>query len=87
MPDAPLLPDLTVATSLDDAEAETLVVPVFRGAIAGAGADRALELLGLDEVPRTADFRGKVGETAAFASPGAPFAAESSSSDWAAWTS
>lgn len=70
MPDDPILPELAAATSLADVDAETLVVPVFRGAIAGAGADVALEALGLDQVPRTADFRGRVGEVTAVANPG-----------------
>ena len=73
MADDPTLPELAVATSVAEADADTLVVPVFRGAIVGAGADVALEELGLEEVPRTGDFRGKVGEITALANPRGTF--------------
>ena len=73
MPDAPPLPDLAVTTSLAEVTADALLVPVFRGAIAGAGADTALADLGLDEVPRTGDFRGRAGEVASLANPGGRF--------------
>ncbi len=70
MPDTPLLPDLHVSTSVDEVDADTLVVPVFRGAIAGPGVEAALEQLGLSEVPRSGSFRGKAGEVLVMANPG-----------------
>jgi leucyl aminopeptidase len=73
VPDSPALLDLAVATSVAAVEADTLVVPVFRGGIAGPGADAALDDLGLAEVPRTADFRGKVGEVSVVANPGGAY--------------
>jgi leucyl aminopeptidase len=66
----PVLPDLALATEVTDVTADVLVVPVFRGAIAGPGASVALEELGLTEVPRSQAFRGKVGEVTVLANPG-----------------
>jgi leucyl aminopeptidase len=65
------LPRVHVTT--DDAltlEVDALVVPVFRGAIEGPGAEAALQALGLTDVPRDGGFRGKLGETLDLAAPG-----------------
>lgn len=65
------MPTLDVSTdSLLDLDADTLVVPIFRGGIAAAGAAEVLEALGLAGVPRDDDFRGKVGQTLVLAAPG-----------------
>ena len=65
------LPELATTTSAPlDLEVDALVVPVFRGAIEGPGAEVALRALGLDEVPRDGDFRGRVGELCHLAAPG-----------------
>jgi leucyl aminopeptidase len=61
-----------VASSADplDLEVDALVLPVFRGGIEGPGTDAVLRELGLDDVPRDASFRGKVGELLHLAAPG-----------------
>lgn len=67
----PQLPALTLSTSpVDELEVDALVVPVFRGAIEGPGADTALRALGLADVPRDAGFTGRVGELLHLAAPG-----------------
>jgi leucyl aminopeptidase len=65
------LPAIQISTDAPlDLEVDALVVPVFRGAIEGPGAEVALRALGLDEVPRDASFRGKPGELLHLAAPG-----------------
>jgi leucyl aminopeptidase len=65
------LPEIDITTTAPlDLEVDALVVPVFRGAIEGPGAEVALRALGLDEVPRDAGFRGKTGELLHLAAPG-----------------
>jgi len=67
----PDLPAVHVTTDRPaDLAVDALIVPVFRGGIEGPGADTALRALGLDEVPRDADFRGKVGEVMQLGAPG-----------------
>lgn len=69
----PPLPRVEVTT--DDAlglEVDALVVPVFRGGIETPGAQAALSALGFEDVPRDADFRGRVGELHRLAAPGLP---------------
>ncbi|MTV26858.1 leucyl aminopeptidase [Nitriliruptoraceae bacterium ZYF776] len=65
------LPQVEVTdTPVLDLAVDALVVPVFRGAIAGPGTDVVLQALGHDEVPRDDGFRGKVGEVLHLAAPG-----------------
>jgi leucyl aminopeptidase len=65
------LPELEITTGAPlDLEVDALVVPVFRGGIEGPGAEVALRALGLDEIPRDARFRGKLGELSHLAAPG-----------------
>jgi leucyl aminopeptidase len=67
----PALPTLhTTADDALDLEVDALVVPVFRGAFEAPGTDAVLAALGLDEVPRDASFRGRLGETLTLAAPG-----------------
>ncbi|GGI04855.1 leucyl aminopeptidase [Egicoccus halophilus] len=54
-------------------DVDALVVPVFRGAIEAPGAEQALQAIGLDEVPRDANFRGRLGEVLDLAAPGQPW--------------
>ena len=68
MADLPRI-ELTSEAPLD-LMVDALVVPVFRGAIEGPGAEAALRALGIDEVPRDASFRGKCGELLHLAAPG-----------------
>ncbi|MFA9445190.1 leucyl aminopeptidase [Egicoccus sp. AB-alg6-2] len=68
------LPALHVTTDgVGDLDVDALVVPVFRGAIEAPGAEQALQALGLDEVPRDARFRGRLGEVLDLAAPGQPW--------------
>ena len=71
------MPDLpAVHVSTDgpaDLAVDALVVPVFRGGIEGPGADVALDALGIEDVPRDATFRGKLGEVLHLAAPGQPW--------------
>jgi leucyl aminopeptidase len=68
------LPSVHVTTDdITDLDVDVLVVPVFRGAIEGPGADTALRALGLSDVPRDANFRGKPGEVQHLAAPGQPW--------------
>lgn len=53
-------------------DVDTVAVPVFQGGIEAPGAESALRALGLEEVPRDASFRGKLGETRSLAAPGLP---------------
>jgi leucyl aminopeptidase len=65
------LPEIEITTSAPlDLEVDALVVPVFRGAIEGPGAEVALQALGLDEIPRDEGFRGRIGELLHLAAPG-----------------
>jgi leucyl aminopeptidase len=65
------LPSVHVSTAeVGDLDVDALIVPVFRGAIEGPGADTALRALGLSDVPRDASFRGKPGEVLHLAAPG-----------------
>ena len=65
------LPSIQITTDAPlDLTVDALVVPVFRGAIEGPGAEVALRALGIDEVPRDATFRGKPGELLHLAAPG-----------------
>ncbi len=68
MPDLPTV-RATVADPAD-LEVDALVVPVFRGAIEGPGAEGALQALGLDGVPRDAVFTGRPGQLLHLAAPG-----------------
>jgi leucyl aminopeptidase len=64
------LPSVHVTTAeIGDLDVDALIVPVFRGAIEGPGADTALRALGLTDVPRDASFRGKPGEVLHLAAP------------------
>ncbi len=68
------LPSVHVTTDpLTELAVDALIVPVFRGAIEGPGTEEALGALGLDDVPRDAAFRGKLGETLHLAAPGQPW--------------
>ncbi|WP_052667441.1 leucyl aminopeptidase [Nitriliruptor alkaliphilus] len=68
---ATAMPEVTVAAGdLLDLDVDALVVPVFRGGIEGPGTDAVLGALGIDDVPRDASFRGKVGELLHLAAPG-----------------
>jgi leucyl aminopeptidase len=68
------LPAVHVTTDeLPSMDVDALLVPVFRGAIEGPGADTALRALGYDEVPRDASFRGRCGEVLDLAAPGQPW--------------
>ena len=68
------LPAVHVTTdAVGDLDVDALIVPVFRGAIEGPGTDVALRALGLDDVPRQHDFRGKLGEILHLAAPGQPW--------------
>jgi len=68
------LPAVHVTTDgVDELAVDALVVPVFRGAIEAPGAEQALRALGLDEVPRDATFRGRLGEVLSLAAPGQPW--------------
>jgi leucyl aminopeptidase len=68
------LPSVHVTTDdIADLDVDALIVPVFRGAIEGPGADTALRSVGLEDVPRDADFRGKPGEVLHLAAPGQPW--------------
>ncbi len=70
----PRLPHVHVTTdAVTELAVDALVVPVFRGAIEGPGTDTALRAVGLEEVPRQADFRGKPGEVLHLAAPGQPW--------------
>ncbi len=70
----PSLPNVHVTTdAVTELAVDALVVPVFRGAIEGPGTDTALRAVGLQEVPRQADFRGKPGEVLHLAAPGQPW--------------
>ena len=65
------LPSIQISTQAAlDLDVDALVVPVFRGAIEGPGAEQALRALGISEVPRDATFRGKPGELLHLAAPG-----------------
>jgi len=67
----PDMPALDVTTDdLLDLDVDTLVIPIFRGGIAAAGATDTMEALGLSGVPRDDEFRGKVGQTLVLAAPG-----------------
>ncbi len=67
----PTLPSLHVTTdAIDHLDVDALLVPVFRGAIEGPGAEAALRAIGLSDVPRDHDFRGKLGEVLHLAAPG-----------------
>ncbi len=67
----PPLPSLHVTTDAISAlDVDALIVPVFRGAIEGPGTEQALRAVGIADVPRDADFRGKVGEVRHLAAPG-----------------
>ncbi len=46
-----------------DVEVDVLLIPVFKGGIEGPGVQRVLATAGLDELPRTPDFRGDIGQT------------------------
>lgn len=67
------LPSLRV-TSTDPLQltVDALAVPVFQGAIEAPGTELALRAVGLQEVPRDASFRGKLGEIQTLAAPGLP---------------
>ncbi|HSK24561.1 MAG TPA: leucyl aminopeptidase [Egicoccus sp.] len=68
------LPAVHVTTdAVAELDVDALVVPVFRGAIEAPGAEQALQSLGLDEVPRDAAFRGRLGEVLDLAAPGQPW--------------
>ncbi len=70
----PSLPSLHLTTdALGDLDVDALIVPVFRGAIEGPGADVALRALGLDQVPRDEHFRGRPGEILTLAAPDQPW--------------
>jgi leucyl aminopeptidase len=64
---------LTVSVATGDAtqaEADVLVVPVFKGGIEGPGATRVLDALGLDGFPVTPGFRGDIDQHLMLAAPG-----------------
>ena len=56
------------------AEADLLVVPVFKGGIEGPGTVAVLRALELPELPRTPEFRGDIGQSLLLSSPGLPYA-------------
>jgi leucyl aminopeptidase len=57
-------------TDLLQVTADLLVVPVFKGGIEGPGTAALLTALGLDNLPRTPDFRGDIGQSLMVSSPG-----------------
>ena len=57
------------------ADADLLVVPVFKGGIEGPGAAAVLGAFGLDAAPTTPEFRGDIGESLTLSAPGQPYAA------------
>jgi leucyl aminopeptidase len=70
----PPIPSLHVTTdAFTQLDVDALLVPVFRGAIEGPGAEQALRAIGLPEIPRDRGFRGKVGEVLHLAAPGQPW--------------
>jgi leucyl aminopeptidase len=70
----PPIPSLHVTTdAFTQLDVDALLVPVFRGAIEGPGAEQALRAVGLPEIPRDRGFRGNVGEVLHLAAPGQPW--------------
>ncbi len=46
-----------------DVEVDVLVIPAFKGGIEGPGVQRVLAAAGLQDLPRTPEFRGDIGQT------------------------
>lgn len=69
-PSRPLPTVRAVSGDVLAADADTIVVPTFKGGIEGPGAAAVLDALGLDDVPVHAGFRGEAGQTQQLAGPG-----------------